>query len=62
MQVCNYVCILKCRYGVYTSHEEVCRYATKYVLKYRYGAYQVMKQYAGMQLGMYLNAGTKHIM
>jgi hypothetical protein len=44
-----------------SGHEEVCKYATTYVLKRRYGAYHVMKKYASMQLRMYLNAGTEHI-
>ncbi len=41
--------------------EEVCKYATAYVLKCRYGAYQVMKKYAGMQLRIYLSVGTERI-
>jgi hypothetical protein len=44
------------------GHEEVCRYATTYVLKCRYGVYSVMKKYASMQLLMYLNAGMERIM
>ncbi len=41
--------------------EEVCKYATTYVLKCRYGAYHVMKKYASMQLCVYTYAGTEHI-
>ncbi len=41
--------------------EEVCKFATANVLKCRYGANNVMKKYASMQLSIYLNAGTEHI-
>jgi hypothetical protein len=44
-----------------SGHEEVCRYATTYILKCRYGAYPVMKKYAGMQLRIYLNVGMERI-
>ncbi len=62
MQVCN--CIYtEMQVRSISGHEEVCKYATAYVLKCRYGAYHVMKQvcnYATMY-SMYLNAGTEHI-
>ncbi len=53
MQVCNYV-VTKMQVPSVSCDEEVCKYATTYLLKCRYGAYHVMKKYASMQLCMYL--------